>query len=60
MLVLLVLLSFVCFIFLFYCLFVLLLLLFSFFCRDGNMISVNTVDFRYYVVVAILVNLGKP
>ena len=44
---------------LFVCLFVL-----GFFClfffRDGNMIYVGIVEFRYYVVIIILVNLGKP
>ena len=51
-------------------LFVLLLLVvivfFRFFCflffcfRDSNMISIGIVEFRYYVVIIILVNLGKP
>ena len=45
-------------------LFVLLLFLFCvfiyFFSRDGNMISVGTVEFRYYVSIIIPVNLGKP
>ena len=36
-----------------------LLLLLSFF-RDSNMISISKVEFRYYVVIIILVNLGKP
>ena len=40
-------------------LFLLLLLLLSFF-RDSNMISISKVEFRYYVVIIILVNLGKP
>ena len=40
-------------------LFVLLLLFFFFFFRDSNMISIGTVEFRY-VVILILVNLGKP
>ena len=31
-----------------------------FFFRDRNMISIGTVEFRYYVVIIILVNLGKP
>ena len=26
----------------------------------SNMISVDIVEFRYYVVIIILVNLGKP
>ena len=30
------------------------------FFRDNNMISIGTVEFRYYVVIIILVNLGKP
>ena len=52
-----ILLLFVCFIFLFYYLFV----FFSFICfGDNNMISISTVEFRYYVVIIILVNLGKP
>ena len=48
-------------------LFLLVLLLFAFvfvfflfFFRDINMISIGTVEFRYYVVIIILVNLGKP
>ena len=49
-------------------LFLLVLLLFAFvfvffflfFFRDINMISIGTVEFRYYVVILILVNLGKP
>ena len=31
----------------------------GFFFRDSNMISIGTVEFRYYVVIIILVNLGK-
>ena len=31
-----------------------------FFFRDGNMISICAVESRYYVVIIILVNLGKP
>ena len=31
-----------------------------FFSRDSNMISIGTVDFRYYVAAIIPVNLGKP
>ena len=27
--------------------------------RDDNMISISIVEFRYYVVIIILVNLGK-
>ena len=50
-----ILLLFACFIFLFYCFF----FSFSFF-RDNNMISISTVEFRYYVVLITLVNLGKP
>ena len=39
-----------------FCLFWVFFLLF----RDSNMISIGTVEFRYYVVIIILVNLGKP
>ena len=28
--------------------------------RDSNVISIVTVEFRYYVVIIVLVNLGKP
>ena len=28
--------------------------------RDSNMISIGTVEFRYYVAIIIPVNLGKP
>ena len=45
---------FVCF---FCCFF---FVLFGVFCRDSNMISIGKVEFRYYVVIIILVNLGKP
>ena len=31
-----------------------------FFCRDSNMISIGKVEFRYYVVIILLVNVGKP
>ena len=41
-------------------LFVLLLLVVVVFFRDSNMISIGIVEFRYYVVIIILVNLGKP
>ena len=37
----------------------LLLFLFSFF-SDNNMTSIGTVEFKYSVVIIILVNLGKP
>ena len=37
-----------------------LVCLFVVFFRDSNMISIGTVEFRYYVVIIILVNLGKP
>ena len=37
-----------------------LLLFFCVFFRDSNMISISTVEFRYYVVIIIPVNLGKP
>ena len=30
-----------------------------FFFRDSNMISIATVEFRYYVAIILLVNLGK-
>ena len=40
-------------------LFVLLLLVVVVFFRDSNMISIGIVEFRYYVVIIILVNLGK-
>ena len=30
------------------------------FLRDSNLISVNKVEFRYYVVITILANLEKP
>ena len=33
------------------------LFLFLFFFKDSNMISIGTVEFRYYVVIIILVNL---
>ena len=33
---------------------------FFFFFRDSNIISIGTVEFRYYVVITILLNLGKP
>ena len=41
-------------------LFVLFLFLCVFFSRDSNMISIGTVEFRYYVALVIPVNLGKP
>ena len=28
--------------------------------RDNNMISVSTVELRYYVAIILIVNLGKP
>ena len=37
-----------------------LFLLFVLFFRDSNMISIGTVEFRYYVVIIIPVDLGKP
>ena len=45
-------------------LFVLLLLFLCvcvcvFFSRDSNMISIGTVEFRYYVAITIPVDLGK-
>ena len=33
---------------------------FILFFKDSNMISISTVEFRHYVVLIILVNLGKP
>ena len=53
------LLLFVCFIFLFFCL-LFLFFFFFFIFRDSNKISISTVEFRYYVVIIVLVNLGKP
>ena len=43
-------------------LFVLLLFVFCacFFSRDSNIISIGTVEFRYYVAIIIPMNLGKP
>ena len=42
-------------------LFLLVFLLFVVvFFSDNNMISIGTVEFRCYVVIIILVNLGKP
>ena len=37
-----------------------LLLFFVDFFRNSNIISIGTVEFRYYVVIIIPVNLGKP
>ena len=54
------LLFFVCFVVVFCVLFCFVLFLFLFFFKDSNMISIGTVEFRYYVVIIILVNLGKP
>ena len=50
---------FVCFVVvgLFDCLFG-CLCFFCFFSRDNNMIFIDTVEFRYYVVIIILVNVG--
>ena len=46
------------------CLFVVVVVVFvvvvAVFFRDSNMISIGTVEFRYYVVITRLVNLGKP
>ena len=44
----------VCVLFLFFHLFI------YFFSRDRNMISIGTIEFRYYVAIIIPVNLGKP
>ena len=49
------LLLFVCFI----CLLFNIYFIFTIF-RDNNMISISTVQFRYYVAIILLVNLGKP
>ena len=38
--------------------FVVVVAVFVFF-RGSNMMSIGTVEFRYYVVIIILVNLGK-
>ena len=47
--------SFLLFVFrLFVCLF------FNLCFRGSNLISISTVEFRYYVFIIILVNLGKP
>ena len=43
--------------------FLLLVFFFSFHLylfRDSNLISLNTVEFRYYVAIITLVNFGKP
>ena len=48
---------------LFVCLFVFVFCFFGFclgFFRNSNMFSIGTVEFRYYVVIIILVNFGKP
>ena len=42
--------------FFFYCLFV---VFFLHFFKDNNMISISTVEFRYYLIIIILVNSGK-
>ena len=52
------LLLFSCFFFFIICLFYFILFYFNFF-RDSNIISISTVEFRYYIII-ILVNLGKP
>ena len=46
-----------CFCF-FYCFCFFVVLFFVF--RDSNMISIGAVEFRYYVVIIILLNLRKP
>ena len=38
--------------------FVVVVVVFGFF-RGSNMMSIGTVEFRYYVVIIILVNFGK-
>ena len=55
LLLLFALLLFVCFI----CLLFNIFFIFTIF-RDNNMISVSTVEFRYYVAIILIVNLGKP
>ena len=39
---------------------IVLLFFVLFFYKDSNMISIGIIEFRYYVVIIILVNLGKP
>ena len=54
---------FVCFVvrlFALFLIFIVCVFLFIYFLRDSNMISISTVEFRYYVVIIVLVNLGKP
>ena len=50
-----------CFVFFVFVFFV-VVVVFSlcFFFRDSNIISIGTVEFRYYVVILIPVNLAKP
>ena len=40
--------------------FVCVCVFFVFFPRDINMISIGTVEFRYYFAIIIPLNLGKP
>ena len=47
------------FVLLFLCVWV-FVFFFLFLTRDSNMISIGTVEFRYYVAIIIPVNLGKP
>ena len=47
------------FVLLFLCVWV-FVFFFFFLTRDSNMISIGTVEFRYYVAIIIPVNLGKP
>ena len=42
------------------CLCVCALFLLIFFSRDRNMISIGTIEFRYYDPIIIPVNVGKP
>ena len=44
----------------FFCLCVCVCLCACFLFRDSNMISIGTVEFRYYVAIIIPVKLGKP
>ena len=43
----------------FVCFVVVCLFVFYFYFRDSNMISIGATEFRYYVVIIKLVNLGK-
>ena len=56
----LLLLLFLCVCLFIYLFFLFFFLLFFVFSRDSNMISIGTVEFKYYVALIIPVNLGKP